>query len=320
MNSVTRALIPPIDPTVSRPLWSVMIPAYNCRAYIKETLESALLQDPGSDHMQIEVIDDYSSEDIKEIVDEVGKGRIGYYRQIENVGHTKNFETCLRRSTGHYVHLLHGDDFVHNGFYTNMEKLIKSDESIGAAFCQNFSVNNQNQILSVSPLIHQTPGIITNFLNEIARYQKIFTPSIVVKRAVYETLGGFDERLKWCEDWEMWSRIASTYQIAYLPLALASYRVHNNSNTAKYTQSAEKIEDLARGVDIINEYLPENKKSEFKKWSKNYYAEAWAMGDAAIALQNGNKSLAKQYLKQVFKMANRPVVYIQAIKLWLKTY
>src|SRR6476660_2949045 len=47
--------------TVS-PFWSVMIPTYNARAdYLEETLRSVLQQDPGPDQMQIEVIDDASS-------------------------------------------------------------------------------------------------------------------------------------------------------------------------------------------------------------------------------------------------------------------
>ncbi len=32
---------------MKRPLWSVMIPAYNCSNYLIENLESVLLQDPG---------------------------------------------------------------------------------------------------------------------------------------------------------------------------------------------------------------------------------------------------------------------------------
>ena len=39
------------------------------------------------------------------------------------------------------------------------------------------------------------------------------TPSIVVRRSVYERLGSFDRRLVCAEDWEMWVRIAAHYPI-----------------------------------------------------------------------------------------------------------
>lgn len=50
----------PVSTDVQRPLWSVMIPSYNCAKYITKALESVLMQDPGKDKMQIEVVDDCS--------------------------------------------------------------------------------------------------------------------------------------------------------------------------------------------------------------------------------------------------------------------
>ena len=56
-------LIATIQGAGSRPFWSVMIPTYNPRAeYLEETLKSVLQQDPGPEQMQIEVIDDCSSD------------------------------------------------------------------------------------------------------------------------------------------------------------------------------------------------------------------------------------------------------------------
>src|SRR5512147_512884 len=94
-----RAEIPPVPDGISRPLWSVMIPTYHCARFLPRTLESVLIQDPGSDLMQIEVVDDGSTlDDPESVVSEVGQGRISFYRQSHNVGHTRNFETCLRRA------------------------------------------------------------------------------------------------------------------------------------------------------------------------------------------------------------------------------
>src|SRR5262245_31425455 len=101
-----------------RPLWSVMIPKFNCARFLRQTLESVLCQDPGPEVMEIEVVDDCSTKDDPEqVVRDVGRGRVKFYRQKQNVGHTRNFETCLQRTSGQLVHLLHGDDAVIRGFY-----------------------------------------------------------------------------------------------------------------------------------------------------------------------------------------------------------
>src|SRR5215211_2985875 len=108
-HSSYRAMIPPVSDGAARPFWSVMIPTYHCARFLRQTLESVLSQDPGPDWMQIEVVDDGSTlDDPGGVVAEVGKGRVGFYRQPQNVGHTKNFEICLKRSRGKVVHLLHG--------------------------------------------------------------------------------------------------------------------------------------------------------------------------------------------------------------------
>ena len=55
-------LIAPLPPQADRPLWSVMIPAYNCTHFLPQAIESVLAQAPGPAHMQIEVVDDASTD------------------------------------------------------------------------------------------------------------------------------------------------------------------------------------------------------------------------------------------------------------------
>src|SRR3954468_10245800 len=94
----TRAQPPVIAPVSgsNRPRWSVMIPVYNCATYLPRTLQSVLQQDLGEENMQIEVVDDASTDaDVKALVAQLGHGRVTYFRQPQNVGSLKNFETCL---------------------------------------------------------------------------------------------------------------------------------------------------------------------------------------------------------------------------------
>src|SRR5688572_18282566 len=98
-----------------------MIPAYNCAGFLVEAINSVLVQDPGEKIMQIQVVDDYSTDtDVRQLVQDVGRGRIEYFRQPQNVGSVRNFETCLNRSRGRIIHLLHADDKVKPGFYKKL--------------------------------------------------------------------------------------------------------------------------------------------------------------------------------------------------------
>src|SRR5678815_5469359 len=137
-----RARVLPVPEGTTRPLWSVMIPTYNCASYLRETLASVLAQDPGPERMQIEVVDDCSTKDDPQaVVREVGMGRVVFHRQRANVGHTQNFETCLQRSRGYLIHLLHGDDAVRPGFYATIEAIFAGHPEIGAAFSRNMFID-----------------------------------------------------------------------------------------------------------------------------------------------------------------------------------
>ena len=65
-DSDNRMRLAPVSEAVHRPLWSVMIPTFDCARFLHQTLESVLSQDPGPDVMQIEVIDDCRCSGAKE--------------------------------------------------------------------------------------------------------------------------------------------------------------------------------------------------------------------------------------------------------------
>lgn len=318
---IYRFKVSPVTDSVSgRPFWSVMIPTYNCASYLRETLVSVLVQDPGHEFMQIEVVDDCSTkDDPASVVEELGKGRVGFYRQPVNVGHTKNFETCLNRSRGKLVHLLHGDDRVLPGFYTKMAACFYEYPEAGAAFCRHAFIDESDTRLFLSEPEENHTSILADGLLRLAEYQHIQTPSIVVKREVYETLGGFDSRLSWTEDWEMWVRIAAHYPIVYEPSIMAEYRMHSNSNTGQFIRTGANIKDLKKAVAFISEYTPVGHRKRIREKSFIIYAN-YALNTASQLLhKHHDKKGATAQLIQAFSLNRSPRFVFYILKLWIKT-
>lgn len=261
-----------MDPRLERPLWSVMIPTHNCARYLRETLVSVLAQDPGPERMQIEVVDDASTDEPGEVVRALAGERVAFHRQPENVGHTRNFETCLRRSRGHLIHLLHGDDAVRPGFYERLERPFGEHPQVGAAFCRYIGMDATGHWQTVSELLRESSGILDGWLERIARGQALQTPSAVVRREVYERLGSFDRRLAWTEDWEMWVRIAAHYDVWYEPEPLALYRVHSLSSSGSLARSGATIRDTRLAIDLISEHLPPNRRAALRREARSILA------------------------------------------------
>jgi glycosyltransferase involved in cell wall biosynthesis len=265
-------VIAPVKEGVQRPLWSVMIPVYNCSHYLKETLEAVLAQDPGPEQMQIEVVDDCSTDaDVAQLVMQIGKGRIDYFCQPVNVGSLRNFETCLNRSRGKYIHLMHGDDRVMQGFYSEMATMFEMFPDAGAAFCAHDHIDTNGNIRFKKQKETEEPALLENWLPVLAEAQRIQYIAMVVKRSVYEHLGGFYGVI-YGEDWEMWARIAKHYPIAYTPKYLAQYREHDTSISNDSFITGKNLQDIRVVIEIIMTYLPPEDRKRIRKKAERIFA------------------------------------------------
>jgi glycosyltransferase involved in cell wall biosynthesis len=266
-----------------RPRWSVMIPTYNCAGFLRETLASVLAQDAGPDAMQIEVVDDASSDDPAAVVEELGAGRVGFFRQPVNKGQIANLATCVERARGEVVHLLHGDDLVLPGFYQALERGFASNPEVGAAFCRWKTVDGEGRDLATAEPEQESAGVLPDALGLLASEQRIVTPAIAVRRSVWERLGGFDSRLRCAEDWEMWVRIAAQYPIWYEPTLLAAYRRHDESNTGRNTRNAEELRYTKIAIELFEPLLPRERAQEIVSRARRAYARTALRNAEAFA-------------------------------------
>ena len=293
MKDRTPQTPPPIAPLpkgLTRPLWSVMIPTYNCIQYVTSTLQSVLQQDPGPEKMQSEVIDDCSTDgDMETLVKTIGKGRVGFYRQEKISGSLRNFETCINRAKGQLVHLLHGDDMVKDGFYKEVESLFAAHPQIGAAFTKYTYIDaHGNETEPGEDDLPKESGIIDTWLYRIAERQQLQAPAMVVKRSVYEQLGRFFA-VHYGEDWEMRIRIAKHYPVAYLPKCLALYPggdSHIKNITGRSISTGQNIKDVMRVLEIAKSYLPEQQRNGITKKARKHFSIHYAKATHRIYKYN----------------------------------
>jgi glycosyltransferase involved in cell wall biosynthesis len=316
-------IITPLPANEQRPLLSVMIPVYNCAQFLPIVLESVLSQDMGAALMQIEVVDDASTDaDVAAIVQQLGKGRVSYYRQPENVGSLRNFETCINRSRGQLVHLLHGDDRVKAGFYKKLSALFEQYPEAGAAFCNYCFIDDTGKITHGHPPEAKEAGILKDWLPRIAELQRIQYVTIVVRRQVYEKLGSF-YGMTYGEDWEMWVRIARYYPIAYTPEILAEYRLHSGSISSRMGDSGENIPCLLKSHTLIQEHImQENLSAKDKKKIIDKGKQHCALHSILLAYRiwkkTHNKLLALEFVKTALSLSKTPLIYFHVFKFYIK--
>jgi GT2 family glycosyltransferase len=250
---------PPLDADAVRPLWTVLIPTWNCARFLEESLRGVLAQDPGEERMQIVVVDDHSTDDDPEaVVRKLGGSRVEFIRQAENVGKVRNYESGIAASRGRLIHQLHGDDRVKSGFYAEMERAFEKNPGAGAFFCECMYIDQSGRETGRTGEELPATGLIDGWLDKIVVSQRVQTPAMVVRRDVYEALGAFDRRLNSHEDWEMWIRIATKYPVGFLNAALAEYRTSDSNATMRTLMDGSHVRTLRLVLRIVDAYLPKD--------------------------------------------------------------
>jgi hypothetical protein len=227
---------------------------------------------------------------------------VAYIRQPRNVGHIANFQTCLERAQGEIVHLLHGDDAVRPGFYTAMEQGFNAVPNLGAAFCRSLYMDEDGTELGLVPEEQADAGVLPDAVVRLAVEQRVMTPSMVVRRSVYESLGGFDKRLACSEDWEMWVRIAAHYPIWYEPRPLALYRMHATSNTGRHLRTAEDMSYTRKAIAIFGNYLPSDRADRIVRQARRTYAIS-ALSTAKRLRETGDLVGFRAQALEAFRLA-----------------
>jgi hypothetical protein len=208
---------------------------------------------------------------------------------------------------GEWIHILHQDDVVSPGFYGHFKSALERRDDVGAAFCRHAVIDENDRWLWTSELEMPTPGILPGFIEKISVSQRIQCPSIVVRRAIYEKLGGFRSDLSYAADWEMWIRIAAHYPIWYEPAILAAFRKHSTSWTAACVKSAETVADERRCIAIVQSLLPPAQAGTISRKAREL-ASLRAFGFAEQAIRNHQPTTAFRQIREGLKCSYSPRV------------
>jgi len=295
----------PLIPRVSacdaaRPFWSVMITVFERTRNVEHVLNSVLAQ--VQDDMQIEVVCDLADlakqREIAAEVERVGKGAVRFTALPERAGHPGVFNHCIERATGHWIHILHDDDWLEPGFYSALRAGIESCPEAGAAFCQYRVFTREAREFDVwyGLVERETPGIIDDWLSRIALWCRVQFSAMTVRREAFEAVGGFCADARSAFDWEMWIRVAVRYPVYYLPEIKVNVGRDSSAESSKLQLSGKQILDAFTAVKVAASYLPPDRAGMLIEKARDHIA----VGGLKLAikyLDSGNYEAAVANLR-----------------------
>jgi glycosyltransferase involved in cell wall biosynthesis len=226
-----------------------MIPVYRPDIpWLREAISGPLGSGLGARDMQIALVEDADGQarggDADAFRQECKERGIEIHRFASQAGLPGNWNRCLQLSRGRLVHILHQDDRVRPEFYQAMAAGLEAAPDAGASFSQHVFIADDGAAIRAGHLDRPDAGLLDDWLEYVIANLAIQCPAIVVRRAVYEKLGGFDDRYDYCPDYDMWQRIATEYPLWFDPLPLAEFRVHAHS------ASSSRVRRVASWLEV----------------------------------------------------------------------
>ena len=215
-----------------RPFWSVMIPVCGREKYLSMSLKSVLDQGIDKDRIQIQIVENcHRNDKIKNLVREIGGEEVEYFRQPNDVTINENWNTCIERARGRWIHILHDDDYVLHNFYKSYEKTIKMNPDIEMLFGPSILVDqNGSKIGALLPKMNDVDGSEPDILS-ILVHNSIACCSVVTSRSLFERIGGFSNDIVYGIDFEMWIRALGFGNIGCMTTPYSAYRQHGDSGS-----------------------------------------------------------------------------------------
>ncbi len=206
------------------PAISVVLTTFNAERHVKEAIQSIVDQD--REDWELIVVDDGSTDRTIAIVRSFADPRIRLL-QIPRCGRIPSLNVGFRAAHALLVANLDADDVSLP--HRLRASIAAMDEHpdwalVGAAVVPLIDDAGKVMGQRVRP---SDPGEVRRML---AHTMGIFHSSVTYRRSMVEEVGGFDERLRLLEDYDLWVRLAAKHPIANLPEALAMKRRHRGQS------------------------------------------------------------------------------------------
>jgi glycosyltransferase involved in cell wall biosynthesis len=236
------------------PRISVCIPTFQRATQLRTALGSVLVQTRPD--FEIVVYDDASSDETPQVVASVADARVRYFRQPRNVGISANRNSCLAVARGEYLAWLDADDVYEPDMLAVQSAVLERNPTVGLVHGAHHVIGADGRRLPdwEQPFSEDTVERGADAFRELVLSNYVAAPTVMVRRACYEQLGGYaDELSRSGEDWEMWLRVALRYDIAYTATPLAFYRYHGASSSAATMATDERMRLDAAAVRRVLE-------------------------------------------------------------------
>lgn len=273
------------------PLVSVIMSTKDTEiSMLKDSIDSILNQ--SYDNFEFIIVCDGSQNDYN-FVNKIKDKRIRIIKHGTSIGLTKSLNEALKVCEGEYIARMDSDDYsLKDRFQTQVDFLNNNQNiDICGTFAKQFGDKND--------FIIDLFNNIEDKRAELFIYNRVIHPSVMIRKSFLENNNIiYDEKFKYSQDYELWSRICTIANIYIIPKVCLKYRIH-----AAQISTAKVKEQNALCKEI---YL-----NDLKRLSDKFSTEdtKYLFYLSKKSEEDISKKEIKQFIKKVLKENNESKIY-----------
>jgi glycosyltransferase involved in cell wall biosynthesis len=220
---------------------SVIVPTFNYGQFISEALKSVFAQTllPA----EVVVIDDGSADKTEAVVREFGN-QVRYIRQ-ENSGVSAARNRGVAETSGDLIAFVDADDILEPEFLERLYSKYSEIPGAGLVHCGTRLFDSETG----ETLSYDIEGGEDDAADNLLLWEGPGFPApglVLVSRAAFEAVNGFDPRQKVGEDWDFCYRVARKFRVGFVPEPLINYRIHRSA-------AHHNVDNMETGMSLFYE-------------------------------------------------------------------
>jgi glycosyltransferase involved in cell wall biosynthesis len=223
------------------PLVSVILPTFNRLQYLPDAVASIFAQT--FEDWELLIVDDGSDAETKaylQTLDDPPRVRLIHLPHTGRPAVVRN--TALREARGEYVAFMDSDDIWMPRKLMIQIASLRAHGDCGWSQTKFILVDAGRKTTREMPVVDG--WILGTLLNTDT---VVALPSVVASRALLDQVGGFDEDLVMCEDYDLWLRLSARSQVDAVDEPLTIVRRHGEH----YGNAATSFRDCIRVLDKV---------------------------------------------------------------------
>jgi glycosyltransferase involved in cell wall biosynthesis len=209
------------------PTVSVIIPNYNHARYLRRRIDNVLTQT--YQDFELILLDDCSTDESRSILSEYANDPRIEFNESNSGIPFRQWNKGVRLARGKYIWIAESDDYADERLVERLAHVLDAESEAVFVYCRSWTVapNGETSGYSDSYLagLGASGRWAVDFLAEgkaecrkyLASNNSIPNASAVLfRKAVYEHVGGAEEKMRLCGDWKLWAAMALEGKIAYV--------------------------------------------------------------------------------------------------------